>query len=144
MATKITKVDVWVGEIKDRPGGLGSLLSALSEAGANLEFLISRRAPEKPGSGVVFLAPLRGAAQTRVAKQWGLSKAATLRSLRLEASDRPGLGTKITTAIAEAGINMRGLSAAALGRRCVTYFAFDSDADAKKAQRILNKALTRK
>ncbi len=144
MAIQITKVDVWVGEIKDRPGGLGEKLEALAEAGANLEFVISRRAPDKPGTGVVFLAPLRGAAQTRAAKKAGLSKATGLHSLRVEAPDRAGLGARMTQAITEAGINMRGLSAAALGRRTVSYLAFDRDADAKKASRVLKKALTRK
>ena len=52
MAIQVNKVDVWVGEIGDRPGGLGEKLDALSEVGANLEFVISRRAPEKPGTGV--------------------------------------------------------------------------------------------
>ena len=59
MAYTIKRVDVWAGEIADRPGGLAEKLSALSDAGANFEFLISRRAPDKPGSGVVFLAPSR-------------------------------------------------------------------------------------
>ena len=144
MALQVNKVDVWVGEIKDRPGGLGEKLTALSEAGANLEFVISRRAPEKPGTGVIFLAPVRGAAQVRAAKSARLSKASGLHSLRVESSDRAGLGARMTEAITDAGINMRGLSAAALGRRAVCYLAFDSDADAKKAARVIKKALTRK
>jgi hypothetical protein len=44
-------------------------------------------------------------------------------------------------ALAEAGINLRGLSAAALGRRGVSYFAFDSAADADAAIRVLKKVL---
>ena len=52
MALQISKVDVWAGEIEDRPGGLGERLEVLSEAGAHLEFVISRRAPERPGRGV--------------------------------------------------------------------------------------------
>ena len=52
MALQISKVDVWAGEIEDRPGGVGEKLEVLSEAGANLEFVISRRAPERPGRGV--------------------------------------------------------------------------------------------
>lgn len=144
MAFQIIKVNVWVGEIEDRPGGLGEKLQALSEAGANLEFVISRRAPDKPGAGVVFLAPVRGAAQARAAKNAGLSKATALCSLRLEGPDKPGLGAKITRVVADAGINMRGLSAAALGRRCVVYFAFDNSADANKASRILKKELAGK
>ena len=141
MAVETKKVDVWVGTIEDRPGALMEKLELLADAGASLEFVIARRAPEKPGTGVVFLAPLRGAGQTGAAKKAGLEKATGLHSLRLEASDRRGLGAKITQAVADAGINMRGLSAAAIGRRSVSYFAFDSDADAKKAARILKKAL---
>ncbi len=38
------------------------------------------------------------------------------------------------------GINLRGVSAAALGRR-VSYFAFDSAADAANAIKLLKKAL---
>jgi len=68
MPYTIKKVDVWAGEIADRPGGLADKLSALSDAGANFEFLISRRAPDKPGTGVVFLAPIKGAKQKGAAQ----------------------------------------------------------------------------
>ncbi len=144
MAVTISKVDVWAGEIADRPGGLAEKLDAVASAGANLEFLIARRAPEKRGKGVVFMAPLKGAAQTRAAKKAGLSKATSLRSLRLEGPNRRGFPALIARIVADAGINMRGLSAAALGRRGVFYFAFDKDADAKKASQVLKKAFAGK
>jgi hypothetical protein len=102
--------------------------------------VIARRAPEKPGKGVVFLAPLKGATQLRAAKKAGLSKAKTLHSLRIDGPNRAGLGAKITEALAQAGINMRGLSAAAIGRRMVCYLAFDTAISAKKAGQILKKA----
>ncbi len=139
MAIQISRVDVWAGDMADRPGGLAKKLEALAEAGASLEFVIARRRPEKPGLGVVFLAPVRGPRQIRAARKAGLSKPARLYSLRLEGPDKPGLGARISDAIAEAGINMRGLSAAAIGRKCVVYLAFDRDADAKMASRILKK-----
>jgi len=47
----------------------------------------------------------------------------------------------MTEALAGAGINLRGISAAALGRRAVSYFAFDSTADADNAMRVLKKTL---
>ncbi len=141
MAYTIKKVDVWAGEIEDRPGGLAEKLAGLSGAGANLEFLISRRAPEKPGTGVVFLTPIKGAGQKRAAQGAGLNTTDTLHSVRVEGPDRPGLGTKVTRALADAGINLRGVSAAALGRRSVVYFAFDSASDAENAIRILKKVL---
>jgi hypothetical protein len=141
MAYTVTKVDVWAGEIADRPGGLGSTIEALSSAGANLEFLVSRRSPDRPGTGVVFLTPVTGAKQKNAARAAGLNTTDSLHSVRVEGPDRPGLGTKMTQAIADAGINLRGVSAAALGRRAVTYLAFDNAADANNAMRVLKKAL---
>ena len=67
MAYTIKKVDVWSGEIEDRPGGLAEKLASLGDAGANLEFIISRRAPDKPGTGVVFLTAIKGSKQKAAA-----------------------------------------------------------------------------
>jgi len=144
MAIEITKVDVWVAQMTDRPGALAKKLETVADAGANLEFMIARRAPDKPGREVVFMAPLRGARQVAAARKAGLKKAKTMHSLRLVSPDRPGIGAKMTRALGEAGINMRGVSAAALARRSVTYFAFDNAADAKQAARILKKTLAGK
>jgi hypothetical protein len=135
MAYSIERIDVWAGSIKDRPGGVASVLEALAEAGANLEFVIARR--DKRGTGVVFLAPLKGAAQVNAARKLGLSKAQSLQSLRVEGPDKAGLGASVAGVIADAGINMRGISAAAIRKRCVIYFAFDSREDANKARRVL-------
>jgi hypothetical protein len=140
MAYAVSKVDVWAGEIADRPGGLASTLEGLQNAGVNLEFLVARRAPDKPGTGVVFVTPIKGAKQKSAAGAAGLQTTDT-HSLRVEGPDRPGLGTKMTRALADGGINLRGISAAAIGRRAITYFAFDSAADADNAVRILRKTL---
>ena len=139
MALNVTRADVWAASIEDRPGGLAEKLAALAEAGAQLEFVIARRASEKPGTGVVFLTPLKGAAQIRAAKKAGFEKTKSLHSLRVEGPDQPGLGAKMTQALAQAGINLRGLSAAAIGRRCVVHLALDSTADAAKAARLLKR-----
>jgi hypothetical protein len=139
MKLKVTLVDVWVASIEDRPGGLAGKLAALAEAGANLEFVVARRAPDKPGTGVVFLAPIKGAARERAAQAAGFAKAAGLHEVRVEGQDKPGLGAKITQALAVAGLNLRGLSAAAIGRRCIVYLAFDSADDALKARDILKR-----
>ena len=137
MALNVSRADVWAASIDDRPGGLAEKLAALAEAGAQLEFVIARRAPDKPGTGVVFLTPLKGAAQIRAAKKAGFEKTESLHSLRVEGPDKPGLGAQMTQALAQAGINLRGLSAAAIGPRCVVHLALDSVADASKAARIL-------
>ena len=70
----------------------------------------------------------------------GLSPATGMAALRVEGTDRPGLGAKMTSAIADAGIDLRGLSAAALGSRFVAYIAFDSPEDAEKAAKAIRAA----
>jgi len=140
MAYTIDKVGVFSGSIKDKPGGLAVKLDALAEAGADLEFVLARR--DKPGKGILFVAPITGAKQGRAAKKAGLSKKAGLQALRVAGTDKPGLGAKLTAALGEAGISMRGLSAVRMGRKCVVYIALDSKKDVAKAQRILSKALS--
>jgi hypothetical protein len=137
MALKVTRVDTWAATIQDRPGGLAGKLDALAKAGANLEFVVARRSPDRPGTGVVFVAPVKGAKATRAAAQAGFAKAETLHTVRCEGPDKPGLGAKMTRAIACAGLNLRGLSAAAIGKRCVVYWAFDSEADAAKGAKVI-------
>ena len=139
MKLDVTRVDVWAAGIKDRPGGLAEKLDALAKAGANLEFAIARREPKKPGTGVVFVTPIKGARQVKAAKQAGFAKTVSLHGVRIAAADRPGLGAKLTKRLADAGINLRGLSAATIGKRAIFYLAFDSTADANKATRLLKR-----
>jgi hypothetical protein len=67
MAYTVKKVEVWAGEVADRPGGVADKMEALSAAGANLEFVIARRAADKPGTGVVFVTPVKGVKQKSAA-----------------------------------------------------------------------------
>jgi len=137
MAMTVTKVDVWAGSLKDQPGSLAEKLASLAAAGANLAFVVARR--DKPGKGVAFITPIRGAKQIAAAKKAKFRKTKSLHGLKVESTDKVGLGAKITQALAEADINLRGLSAAAIGRRAVAYIALDKAADLAKASRILRK-----
>jgi hypothetical protein len=133
MKADISQVEIWAGGVEDRPGGLADKLEAISKSGAGLEFLVARRSPEKPGGGVVFMAPIKGSKQIKAAREAGFGKTEGLSAVRIAAADRAGLGAEVTKAVAQAGINIRGLSAIAAGKRAVFYFAFDSDTDAKRA-----------
>ena len=135
MAIKVTRVDTWAATIKDKPGGLAPKLAALAQAGANLEFVIARR--DKPGKGVVFITPVKGAAQCRAARKAGFKKSKSLHTVRVEGPDKRGRGAKMTAALADADLNLRGLSAAAIGKKFVSHIALDTAADATKAARIL-------
>jgi hypothetical protein len=135
----VSRTDTWATVIDDRPGGLADKLAVLAAAGANLELIVARRAPELRGSGVLFVTPLRGAKQIKAAEAAGFQKTESLHSLRVEAADKPGMGAKLSRALAEAGINLRGLSAAALGKRYVSHLALDTAKDAAKAASVLKK-----
>ena len=139
MKLTVTRVNVWAAEIEDKPGALAEKLAVLSDAGANLAFVLSRRAPELPMAGVVFLTPLKGPRQIRAARKVGFLKADGLYSIQVEGTDRPGTGVRITQALADAGLNLRGYSAAVVSKCFVAYLALDAAADAAKAARILRK-----
>ena len=137
MALDVSRVDVWAAGMQDKPGALAAKLAALADAGAEIEFIIARRAPDKRGTGVVFLTPLEGAKQIAAARKARFRKTRSLRSVRVEGRDKPGLGAKLTAALAAEGINLRGLSAAVIGKRFVMHLALDQAADATKAVRVL-------
>ena len=139
MKLKVKRVNVWASSIQDRPGGLAEKLETLNAAKANLEFMIARRAPDKPGEGVVFLAPIEGKKQKQAAQMAGFLKTETMHPLRVEGPDKAGIGAKMCRALAEAGVNLRGVSAAAIGKKFVTYFAVDTEEDAEKAIKVLKK-----
>ena len=139
MKLKVTTVDVWAASLEDRAGSLAEKLAALTTAGSNLELVIARRAPEQPGKGVVFVTPLNGAKQLKAAEAAGFLRTGSLHSVRIEGADKPGLGARVTRALAEAGISLRGLSAAAIGTKFVCYLALDTPEDAEKATNTLKK-----
>src|SRR5687767_8814257 len=139
MALKATRADVWVVTIEDRAGGAAEKLEALAKAGANFEMVFARRTPENPGRGVLFVTPLKGAKASRAAQEMGMGKPENIHSVRIEGGDKPGLGSKIARALGNAGINFRGMSAIAIGKKFVSFVALDSAEDQARAISTLKK-----
>ena len=135
----VERADVWAATITDKPGELAGVLATLREAGADLQFVVARRAPEKPGTGVVFVTPLQGDREVRAAAEAGFNVTQTLHSLRVLGPDRPGIAAELTQKLAEAGINLRGFAASVIGKQFVAYVGVDSLADASKALEILER-----
>lgn len=129
----VNKVDVWSAMIEDRPGALKAKLEALAMAGADLEFLIARRVHEQPGQGIIFLTPLHGATQLQAAEKAGFKKNHSVCSVRVAGPNEPGIAYRVTTALADEGINIRGVSAGNLGREFAMFLAFDTEQDADRA-----------
>ncbi|NLV72891.1 MAG: ACT domain-containing protein [Actinobacteria bacterium] len=138
MDVLVGREDVWAAGLDDKPGALAAKLSALTEAGADLDFIVVRRTPEKPGSGVVFVTPLQGDREVRAAASAGFLVTSKLHSVRVEGDNEPGAATKVSKAIGDAGINMRGFSAAVLGTKFVVHVGVDSAEDEEAAVRVLS------
>lgn len=137
MRIDIDRVDVWAAGMDDRPGGLAEKLDVLAQADIDLEFVNARRAPEKSGEGVVFVMPIKGAKQVRTAKKAGFEKTKSLHGIRIATGNKPGFSSELAQKIAGAGINLRAFSGASIGNRAIFYLAFDSEADANKALKLI-------
>ena len=134
-------VDVWAASIPDRPGGLAGVLDPLREVGADLQFIVARRSPEKPGTGVVFVTPLQGDREIQAASETGFNVTQRLHSVRIIGANRPGVAAELTRRVSEQGINLRGFAAAVIGTQFVAYLGLDSLDDANKAIAVLEKAV---
>jgi hypothetical protein len=137
MSFKWDRVHVWSCEVKDEAGGVAEKLAHLAQAGANLEYIFTKRLPNKPGEGVLFLAPVTGPLQVRAAKAAGMHETDYPVVRRIEGDNEAGLGHHLTQQWAIAGISLQGLTLAVLGGKFVGYAAFDSVPDANRAAQIL-------
>lgn len=142
MAFTVRAVEVFVADVRNRPGMLARVLEALRNAEANLEFVIARRITEDTSR--IFVAPLKGVTQRRAAADVGMVPAVGLHTVRIEGPDRAGLAADLSRALAAAEINLRGMSAATIGRKSVIYLAFESQPDADQGTRVVRAALRRK
>jgi hypothetical protein len=137
MGFKLERIHIWSGEIVDKAGGMASKLAPLAEAGANLEYIATRRLADRPGSGILFVAPVTGPAQVRAARLAGLAETHETVVLRVEGDNQAGLAYRLTQQWALAGINLQALTMAVLTERFVGFAAFDTVTDANRAAQIL-------
>ena len=137
MSFRLDRVHVWSCEVPDEAGGVASKLHALADAGANLEYVGTRRLTDKPGAGVLYIAPVTGPEQIRAAKAVGLREVFSPVIVRVEGDNRAGLAARLTREWALADISFTGLTMTVLAGRFIGYAAFDNAADANKAATIL-------
>jgi hypothetical protein len=137
MGFKLDRVHVWSGEVADQAGGMASKLGPLAQAGANLEFIFTRRQPNNPGTGILYVAPITGPASVRAARAAGLAETHNPVVLRVEGDNQAGLAHRLTQQWALAGINLQGLTISVIGGKFVGYAAFDTVEDVNRAAQIL-------
>lgn len=137
MSFRLDRVHVWSCEVPDAAGGVAQKLHALAEAGANLQYVGTRRQPDKPGTGVLYIAPVTGPEQMRAAKTAGMKEVFSPIIIRVEGDNRAGLAARLTREWALADISFSGLTMSVLSEKFVAFAAFDNAADANKAATIL-------
>lgn len=137
MSFKLNRVHLWSGQVPDKVGGTATKLHVLAEAGANLEYVFTKRLPDKPGLGVLFVAPLSGAVQLRAAKAADLHETDYPVVYRIEGDNAQGLAHRLTHDWAVQDISLQGLTMAVVGNKFVAYAAFDTVEDGMRAAQIL-------
>jgi hypothetical protein len=137
MRLQIQRVQVWSGEIPDRPGAAAATLEHLARAGADLAFVFTRPQRGDPDRSVIMLAPLQGPEQLQAARAAGLGPALDVAMLCVVGDNRPGIGYELMSRLAVAGINLRGLSVSAVGDRFAAYLAFENADVAALALQVL-------
>src|SRR5438477_3617062 len=108
---KVEKIDIWTVEIEDKPGATERPLKALAEAGADLQFVLARRQPDKSGTGILFVSPIKGAKQEEAARREGFVPRADVAGVRVGGTNQRGVGRKLTQALGASGLNLRALVA---------------------------------
>ena len=137
MSFKWDRVHVWSCEVTDEPGSVAAKLAYLAQAEANLEYIFTKRLPNKPGMGILYVAPVTGAAQVRGAKAAGMHETDHPIVRRIEGDNEAGLAHHVTQQWALGGISLQGLTMAVLGNKFIGYAAFDTVNDANRAAQIL-------
>jgi hypothetical protein len=137
MSFKMDRVHVWAIEVKDEPGGVAAKLSRLTDVGANLDYVYTQRSPNKPGYGLLYVAPLLGQEQVKAAKHDGWHEVFDPIVMRVEGDNVAGLAHRLKLEWAKANINLHGAILAVLGTKFLGYVTFDTVEDGNKAARIL-------
>jgi hypothetical protein len=136
MALTVKRITLWRKEVENRPGVLASVLDPLAQAGADLRLVMGYRFPAEPDRSAIEVYPVAGKRQVAAAEQAGLTPF-DLPCLLIEGPNRPGFGARLGSALAEGGINIAFLMAAAVGRNATAAIGF-ADADtADRAAKII-------
>ena len=143
MGVKIKKLTLWRTEVDNDPGALAGVLEPLAASKADLKVVMGYRFPGNNRRAAIELAPVSGKKKKEAAGQAGLADSG-IPTLSIKGTDKPGLGYKITKALAESGINIDFFVAQVIGKDYSAIIGFDSETDARSAALIIKKVSTKK
>ncbi len=136
MAVRVKNVTVWRKEVAHRPGELASALRPLAEAGANLQVIMAYAEGDR---GIVEICPISGKKVTDAAKRAGFV-AFEKPTLLVQGDDRPGLGFRIASAIADQGVSISFEVTQVISRKYSAVYGFKTEEDARAAASAIKKA----
>ena len=139
MAVSVKPITLWRREIEDRPGALAESLAPLADGGVDVKILMAYRIPGQPGRGAVEIFPIAGKRATAAAERGGFG-ASSIPALLVEGDDAPGLGSRMSRAIAETGINLDFVVAHVVGRKYSAVFGFGDEESARRAAPVIKRA----
>jgi hypothetical protein len=143
MAITVKNISLWRKEVENESGVLAQTLEPLAKAGADLHVVMGYRYPGDETKAVVELYPISSKKSIAAAQQAGLN-VSSIPTLLIEGDNKPGLGSAITQAIADAGVNLSFLVAQVIGRKYSAVIGFTSDEDVEKATAVIKKATIKK
>jgi hypothetical protein len=138
MAVTIKRVTLWRSEVENKPGMLAQTLKPLADAGSSLQVVMGYRIPGEPTRAAIELSPVSGKKSEAAAKAGGLDRS-SIPTLLAIGDDRPGLGSEIAEAIADAGINVTFLVVQVIGRRYSAVYGFETEEEARIATSLIKK-----
>jgi hypothetical protein len=139
MSVTVKKITLWRKELENRPGTLADALEPVAKAGADLQIVMGYCYPGERTKAALEVFPVAGKRTTAAAQSAGLA-ATGIPALLVEGDNRPGMGSTITRALADAGVNLDFLVANVIGKKFAAVFGFENDADAGKAMMLIKKA----
>jgi hypothetical protein len=137
----IKKFQMWSVEVDDVAGSTTGLFKILADAGADIEFSLSRPLGDRPGRAILFLAPIAGKKQEEAAKRADFKKRDDVVGVQIQGPSRVGGNFRLTAALAHEDLSVRALVTTVDGSRFTTVFGMQSDADADRAVKVLHKVL---
>jgi hypothetical protein len=137
----IKKFPIWSVELDDVAGSTTGLFKILADAGADIEFSLTRPVDNHPGKAVLFLAPIKGKKQEEAARQAEFQLRSDVVGVQVQGPSRVGGNFRLTAALAHESLDVRALLTTVDGARFTTIFALRSDADADRAVKVLHQVL---
>ena len=141
MAVLIRKIELWRSEVPNQAGTLATILGPLAGAGADLRVVMGYRYPGNETKAAIEVFPIKGKKQLAAAEAAGL-QVTSIPTLLIEGDNKPGLGSMIGQALADASINISFLMAQVLGTKYSAVAGFEKAEDADKAIPLIKKAVS--